>query len=229
MKKTFKFLITLVLLFGILSTAAFAEKVVFQHGFSAGTELPKSHGSWMVKGGRLYQDDVIEPMAKINIGAAQSGLMQYEFDVRYEDGGFDDLKGGFGIHVFVDKAHDGVSWGNGNSFLLWLNYDENATYGPSGFTGQVYKSTSPVEMELLGDFDLNMVLEYLSPEYMSYILKIRLKVDAKTGNVWIEDPTFPGYGYAFGLGGPLGEGNFVSFRTNSLSLSFDNIKITKLE
>ncbi|MAG13977.1 MAG: hypothetical protein CMN78_05220 [Spirochaetales bacterium] len=120
MKKSFGFLAILLL----LGATAFAQTVVFQHTFTRPATLPNAHGDWEVKGGRLYQSDTEEHLAKINVMATQAGEMQYEFDVRYEGGGIDDMMGGFGIHFFVDKAWDGRSWGNGNSYLLWLNYDE---------------------------------------------------------------------------------------------------------
>lgn len=191
--------------------------------------LPKSHGDWEIKGGRLYQDDVDEPLAKINVAARQSGEMQYEFDVRYEGGGFTDLMGGFGIHIFVNDPWNGMSWGNGSSFLLWLNYDPMPTYGSKGFTAQVYKSSSETKMELVGEFDLNRFAYLLNASNMNISIPARIKIDGNTGSVWVEDPTLPGYGYRFSLGGSLGTGNYVALRTNSLALSFDNLTVTKLK
>ena len=191
MKKLLVFLVILLL----AGAAAYAQTVVFEQSFSSSTMLPKSHGDWEIMGGRLYQSDVDERLAKINVEARQSGEMQYEFTVRYEGGGFTDLMGGFGIQIFVDKAWEGKSWGNGNSYLLWLNYDPMPTYGPKGFSAQVYKSMSETKMALIG----------------------------------VEDPTLAGFGYRFSLGGAPGRGNFVSLRTNSLALSFDDLTITKLK
>ena len=138
--------------------------------------------------------------------------------------------GGFGIHVFVDKAWDGKSWGNGNSFLLWLNYDPDpAGEYPKGFTAQIYKSTSPTKMGLVGQFDLNRYAYLLNASNMGISIPARIKVNGTTGSVWVEDPTLPGYGYRFSLGQSLGRGNYISFRTNSLALSFDDIKVTRLK
>lgn len=219
----------LLTIFLLIGTALFAQKVVFQQSFSGAIPLPRSQGEWAVKGGRLYQADTEEKLAKINVMAAQSGEMQYEFDLRYEGGGMEDLMGGFGIQVFVDKAHDGKSWGNGNSFLLWLNYDPDPSYGAKGFQGQVYKSTSHTKMTLVGQFDLNAYVGLLNAKNMSMVIKGRIKVDGDTGAVWVEDPTLPGYGYAFSLGGRVGMGSYMSLRTNSLALSFDNLKVSKLD
>ena len=226
MKKSLAFLI----IFLLIGATSFAETVIFQQSFSGSASLPKAHGDWEVKGGRLYQSDVEERLAKVNVMAPQSGDMQYEFNLRYEGGGFDDLMGGFGIHIFVDKAWDGMSWGNGNSILLWLNYDAEPKSGyPAGFSAQVYKSTSETKMELVGSFDLNRYAYLLSASNMSVIVPVRIKVTASNGSVWVEDPTQPGFGYRFSVGQRLGSGNYVSLRTNSLALSFDNLKVSQLK
>ncbi len=225
MKKSLIFLVVLLL----AGAVAFAQTVVFEQSFSSSTKLPKSSGAWEIKGGRLYQSDVNERLAKINVEARQSGEMQYEFTVRYEGGGFTDLMGGFGIQIFVDKAWDGRSWGNGNSYLLWLNYDPKPTYGSKGFMAQIYKSTSPTKMVLVGEFDLNKFAYLLNEANIKLAIPARIKVDGATGSVWVEDPTLPGYGYRFSLGGSLGTGNFVALRTNSLALSFDDLTVTKLK
>ena len=225
MKKSLAFLVILLL----VGATAFAQTVVFQQSFSGSSMLPKSHGDWEVKGGRLYQSDTEERLAKINVPAAQSGEMQYEFTVRYEGGGFDDLMGGFGIHVFVDNPWNGKSWGNGDSFLLWLNYDPAPSYGPTGFTAQVYKSTSATKMALVGQFDLNRYAYLLNASNLCLSIPARIKFNGANGSVWVEDPTLPGYGYRFSLGQALGTGGYVALRTNSLALSFDDLKVTKLK
>src|SRR6056297_1899871 len=79
-------------------------------------------GEWEISRGRLYQNDTDERLAKVNLKVPQSGIMQYEFDLRYEGGGYEDYMGGFGLQVFVDEAAETRSWGNGESYLLWLNY-----------------------------------------------------------------------------------------------------------
>lgn len=207
-----------------------ADETVYRHTFSTAVEIPAAYGTWEVIDGRLHQSDAENHLAKINVPAPQSGAMQYEFDLRYEDGGFDDRMGGFGVHIFVDEPHHGKSWGNGASYLLWLNYDEDATYGSPGFRAQVYKSSSHAKMELVGEYDLNRFAKWLSPRYVDLVIKGRIKVNADTGVVWVEDPTLPGWGYQFSLGpNALSEGSWVSFRTNSLALSFDNIAVTKLQ
>ena len=137
--------------------------------------------------------------------------------------------GGFGVHIAVDEATDGRSWGNGRSHLLWLNYDEGPSYGSRGFMAQVYKSESPSAMSLVGEFNLNRFARFLSAQNADVTVKVRIKVNSETGSVWLEDPTLPGYGYTFSLGGRVGTGTYVSLRTNSLSLSFDNLNVTRLK
>ena len=224
MKKKLAFLVILL----ALGTTVFAQSVVYQQSFSGYIMLPESHGEWDVRGARLYQLDVEEPLAKINMMAAQSGEMQYEFTVRYEGGGIEDLMGGFGIHVFMDDPWDGKSWGNGDSYLLWLNYDMEPEYGPKGLTAQIYKSTSEIEMALIGYFDLNDYAYLLSASNMNVDVPVRLKIDGNRGSVWVESPMQPGYGFRFSIGQPLGRGGYAALRTNSLALSFDDIKISKL-
>jgi hypothetical protein len=224
MKKSLAFLVVLML----VGAAAFAQTVVFQHSFSGSAMLPRSQGNWEVRGGRLYQSDAVERLAKVNVPAAQSGEMQYEFNVRYESGFTEDMMGGFGIHVFVNNPWDGKSWGNGRSYLLWLNYDPAPSYGSRGFTAQIYKSTTATRMTLVGEFDLNRYAYLMDSFNVNTIVPARIKVNGANGSVWVEDPTLPGYGYRFSLGEALGSGGYVGLRTNSLALSFDNIIVTKL-
>ena len=102
-------------------TAALSAQIQLpEHTFATGN----SSGNWTISGGRVYQNDANARLAKVNIRAPQSGSMLYEFTVRYE-GGSEDGHGGFGIHLFGDTVVNTVSWGSGNSYLLWLNYDEN--------------------------------------------------------------------------------------------------------
>ena len=218
-----------VLLVSLFAVGVIADTVSYRHTFSTPTEIPQAVGTWLVKSGRVYQTDESERLAKINVMAEQSGEMQYSFDVRYEGGGFDDLMGGFGLQIFVDTPYMGRSWGNGNSYLLWLNYDDEATYGSTGFQAQVYKSTSPTKMELVGEFNLNRFAIYLSSQHAGYKIPVRIKVDGTSGSVWVVDPTLAGFGYRLELGEPLADASYVALRTNSLALSFDNLEVKKLD
>jgi hypothetical protein len=186
------------------------------------------YGTWQVSAGRLYQRDVVEPLAKINFRVPQSGLMEYTFNVRYEGGGIEDMKAGFGLQVFVDSAHSGRSWGNGKSWLLWLNYDENATYGGKGFRGQVYKSKSHTSMQLMDAYDIELDASVLTEENLDIIVPVKITVDGRNGQVRVWDPTVDNYYYEFYLDDAPGSGNYISFRTNSLSASFDDLRVRKL-
>jgi hypothetical protein len=151
--------------------------------------------------------------------------MLYEFNARYEDGG-EDGHGGFGIHVFGDTVLDRASWGNGRSYLLWLNYDENPSSPqiPAGLSAQVYRSLSNSYMELVESVDLNRYVENVTDEDLDYPVPFRILVDGATGEVRVYDPTDPdlaGYFY-FTLNSrdiPI-KGNWVALRTNGVNLSF---------
>jgi hypothetical protein len=196
-------------------------------------------GNWRVINGRLTQTDVNEKMAMITIPVDQSGIMMYEFDLRYLDGGQDNYAG-FGIHICVGNPSTRRSWGNGRSLLGWVTWDPDQ-YGRPGAFIQVYQSTGPTSMGLytrifpspdpLKDGDLLPIRsEYLKTEYLSYTVPIRLQVDTRTGRGKFFDPANPKkYFYSFDLGGPIRPGSYFSFRTNSVSVSIDNVKISKLD
>jgi hypothetical protein len=189
-----------------------------------------SYGSWVGINGRLYQNDVNNPLAKINFQIPQSGTMEYDFNVRYQGGGFTDRKGGFGIQIFVDKAFNGKSWGDGNSYLLWLNYDEHPTYGGAGFRAQIYRSTSNVDMTLVPGYDIALNPSVLARGNVSQIVPVKIVVNGNTGGVKVYDPTkSTPYYYAFTLPTAPGSGGYVALRTNSLSVSFGGMKVTKLQ
>lgn len=210
------------------ATLAWADTTVLRNGFSGGTSDYGEYGGWKVRSARLYQQDTSEHLAKINFEAPQSGLMEYNFDVRYEAGGMVDRMGGFGIQVFVDKAHRGKSWGNGNSYLLWLNYDENPSYGKAGFRGQVYRSYGHSRMELLDGYDVALNPNVLTQKNMSLKVPVKIQVDGDTGLVKVWDPSRPGTYVRFYLDRAPGKGSYISLRTNSLAASFDNVKVTKV-
>ena len=207
---------------------AIADSSVFSANFSYGMSEAGEYGGWKVRGDRLYQQDTKEHLAKINFKAPQSGLMEYTFDVRYEAGGISDRMAGFGIQVFVDKAHNGKSWGNGESYLLWLNYDEKPTYGKAGFRGQVYRSYGHSRMELLDGYDVALNPNVLTKENMELKIPVKIQVDGDTGLVKIWDPSRPGTYVRFYLDDSPERGNFVSLRTNSLAASFDNVKVSRV-
>lgn len=198
-----------------VSVTLFAQVQLPQHQFAA--------GKWAMVGDRLFQNDANERLAKVNLRAPQSGPMIYEFNARYESG-IEDGQGGFGLHIFANNVVPFASWGSGESYLLWLNYDENpVTRGfPKGFTAQVYRSVSNSRMELIESFDLNQYANLLTYENCANPVPGKIWVDGNTGEVRVYDPTDPAlqdYFY-FYLPARNLRGDWVSLRTNGLKLSF---------
>ena len=181
-------------------------------------------GSWRLSGDRLYQTDANARLAKVNMRFPQNGPMIYEFNVRYE-GGIDNGHGGFGIHVFVDGVYHRASWGSGTSYLFWLNYDENPVKPgiQRGFTAQLYRSRSSSSMELLDSFDLNEYDDLLTLEnWAQNTVPVKIWVNGNTGEARIYNPLDPDleeYFYVFLPTRNL-SGNWISLRTNGLSVSF---------
>jgi hypothetical protein len=182
-------------------------------------------GRWAESGNRLYQNDASARLAKINIRAPQTGPMVYEFNARYESGA-EDGHGGFGLHVFGDKVYDAASWGSGNSYLLWLNYDENPSNRtiPRGLSAQVYRSYTNSRMDLVESIDLNEYYSLLTQENLAAPVPFRIIVDGNSGEVRVYDPTdadLQAYRY-FSINGkelPI-KGDWVALRTNGICLSF---------
>jgi hypothetical protein len=193
-----------------------------------------TYGDWKMINGRLTQLNLKAGMAMANVYLPQSGVMQYEVDVRYL-GGLEDEYGGFGFHVFVDKPHSRKSWGSGKSYLFWLTYDPEA-YGGGGVYGQAYKSKTRKthsNMNLLHKGNAyGIPASYLSKiditKLNKYYIPIKIIVDGDTGIVKVYDPIVANYYYRFSLGGALGKGLYVSVRTNSLAASFADFRATKL-
>jgi len=229
MKRNTLFVVSIAAILLITASVLSAQTVVMENDFSSSGKIQAAYGSWKVQNGKLTQADVTSPLAKCNIEVAQSGVMQYEFDLYYEKGGYEDLKGGFGIQIFVDKAKKGKSWGNGKSYLLWLNYDEKPTYGGAGARAQVYKSTSDTRMALLPGYDLLLPAAALAYDLRTVRIPVKLVIDSNTGDAKVYDPITPNWVWKFKLDAAPGKGSFLSFRTNSVSVSIDNLKVTKLQ
>jgi hypothetical protein len=212
-----KRLILILLVLGV-GVTLFAQVNLPEHHFSTGS------GNWRFVGNRLTQTDINSGLAKVNIRAPQSGPMIYEFNVRYENG-IDDGHGGFGMHIFADGVIHSASWGVGTSYLLWLNYDEKPLSRdiPRGFSAQIYRSYSNSRMELVDSFDLNEYAYLLTYENCAAnTVPAKIWVDGNTGEVRIYDPTDPNLADYFYYNLPTRglRGNWVSIRTNGISLSF---------
>jgi hypothetical protein len=236
-----KFLkVFLVLLFLSASLAAFSQSSQLNENFNSGSMAgwkPIS-GNWRVMNGRLVQTDVNEKMAMIVVPVRQSGTMMYEFDVRYVGGGEDDYAG-FGIHIGINNPSSRRSWGNGQSMLGWVTWDPRA-YGSPGAFIQVYESRGSTRMGLdtrifrgsdpvrYGGV-LPVRSEYLDTEFLGATVPVKLMIDTRTGKGRFYDPFDPDrYFYSFDLGSPIRSGNYFALRTNSVALSFDNVKISRV-
>jgi hypothetical protein len=195
-------------------------------------------GSWRVMGGKLVQTDTREKMAMINIPVHQEGVMMYQFDLEYRSGGEDDYAG-FGIHICVNNPTDKRSWGNGRSVLGWVTWDPEA-YGYPGAFIHVYESMGQTDMNLheavfpradimrYGDM-LPVNTEYIKSEYLNAVVPIRIMLDTRTGEGRFYDPFDPDrYYYPFDLGTRIRPGDYFSLRTNSVSVSIDNLEIRRV-
>jgi hypothetical protein len=184
-------------------------------------------GNWAVQDGRLFQNDDKARLAKVNIPVPQKNtVMSYEFDARYEDGG-EDGHGGFGLHIFADKDFNGASWGAGQSYLLWLNYDENPQNKNilPGLTAQIYRSYSNSYMVLMESFDLNDYIVDITDEEIYAPVHFKVTADSKTGEIHVYDPVDEGSYYVLNLGSSPLEGSWVVLRTNGVKLSFSDFDI----
>ena len=241
--KLLKVILSLTVLLLFLSGALFAQTM--QYG---GTEWTVSYGNWSMAAGSLIQKDTKTGLARIDIRLPQSGIMQYDFTVRYNAGGYSDmaalaagkLHAGFGAHLGVDKAFLGKpSWGNGRSYLLWLNLDTAVPMNSKhyGIRAQVYKSTDNVNMDLMDAYNIDIVkalgatlpwaINELSKN-LNVDIPIKIVINANTGEIKVYDPTIDpnrygyAYAYVFKLDPAMLKGNYVSIRTNSLSAVFGN-------
>jgi hypothetical protein len=189
-------------------------------------QLPQpqyASGKWTVENGRYFQNDEKAPLAKANVQVPQRGSMLYDFNVRYESGA-EDGHGGFGVHLFVDRAFNGASWGSGNSYLLWLNYDEKPQDSriPAGLSAQVYRSYSNTRMELVHSIDLNQQYLNLLIGSLNTPISFRIWVNGDSGEIRVYDPSNPYVYYTFTVDKkdvPL-KGDWIAVRTNSIKLSF---------
>ncbi len=249
--------------FVIVAAGLSAQTVVDASNFTSMDGWHVASGEWDVDGARLYQRSTTSLMSRIDRQVPQEGVYEIRFNVRYEDGGFgtvEDLEhqrfhAGFGVHVGLrDPLLERQSWGAGDGYLLWLNLDTRpATLEDypdhSGFRAQVYRSESPVSMDLLSEpwvsqvfgqstlsIDLFQALQAAGitltvadvEPFLGEILPIRIRVDTNTGEVSVADPTAP-VRYRIPLDPEvLRRGEYISLRTNSLAASFGNFRVVEL-
>lgn len=182
-----------------------------------------TYGDWEIEGNRVYQNDVDTGIAKAWLAYPQKGVVEYNFNVSYENGFMNDGHAGFGLHIFVDKPAKGFSWGEGKSYLLWLNYDSNPASKdiPAGLSAQIYRSNSNSNMKLLQSVSLSALEKVMMKYPMSTKVPIKIIVDGRTGIVKIYDPVTAGLFYTVKLDNKMSlTGNYVTLRTNSGAFSF---------
>jgi hypothetical protein len=222
-------LLACLLILSVAVVSVSAQSVLVDEKFTSMRRWDGAYGDWRLQGGRLVQADTENRLAKINLPVRQTGTMQYEFNARYVAGG-EDGHAGFGIHLFVDDAHPGKSWGNGWSYLMWINYDmETSESRHRGFRGQVYKSTSDTQMKLVESLNIRIPDNYLREEYIYATVPVKMVVDSNSGMVKVYDPLDMNYFYRFYLDRPIPRGSFISLRSNSFAVSFDDVKVTRLD
>jgi hypothetical protein len=181
------------------------------------------HGDWEIVGNRVYQNDTNTSIAKAWLEYPQKGVVEYNFNVRFEEGFFDDGHAGFGLHIFVDKPSKGFSWGEGKSYLIWLNYDKNPVSDeiPKGLSAQVYRSDANWAMELLKSYSLSAMEKVMMSYPMDTLVPIRIVADGRTGMLKVYDPVNPSIYYPIKLDNKRAlEGKYVTLRTNSGAFSF---------
>lgn len=154
-----KFVLTVAILLMAVSLVS-AQRV--NDSFSSMGSWRPGYGNWSIQSGRLVQSNTETGLARIDRRASQSGVYELEFTIRYVDGGYKseadlsrgEYHAGFGIHVGVDNPALGkISWGAGESYLLWLNLDTRDSTRRNypehyGFRAQVYESESNSRMSL---------------------------------------------------------------------------------
>ena len=178
-------------------------------------------GNWSIEAGRLVQENSGAPRAKVWMRVPQQGSVVYEFRMRYE-GGAEDGHGGVGIHILANSIPKGASWGMGDSWLLWLNYDKAPTAPgvPRGLSAQLYRSESDIAMEIVKTVSLRS-LEPVLADVLDSEIPIKLTFLADKGQVFITDPLGTGDGWYVELPGSAGKsGRYAAIRTNGMRVSF---------
>ena len=212
-----------------------AERILISDTLDFQGEWSANSGTWETRGGQLYQLDKEERIATATRIVRQRGVLLYEFDLRYL-GGFDDGYGGFGIHILMDQPTGLRSWGQNASLLLWVTHDV-AEYGTEDLHAQVYKSTGITRMDyhgMAGD-EYRLPPAVLSVDRLEQMarrgesIRVKFLLDTEVGTGRLYHPGKDSVYYDLDLGGNLGEGMYVALRTNSVSVAFDNVTVTRLD
>lgn len=239
----------------------FAQTTVIDDSFSRMGAWVPGYGDWSIEGGRLVQESTVAGMARIDREVPQEGVYQIDFDIRYVDGGYRSMAdyragryhAGFGVHLGVSNPPlRGKSWGNDESYLLWLNLDTRPDVRREmgehyGFRAQVYESSDNVTMDLMrssemrrlfGDAEasidimaalrangISLAVSDLE-KYLDREVPVSIRVNTRTGEIGVKDPTAP-IRYYFTVDPDMLDGEYVSLRTNALAASFDDFTVTR--
>jgi hypothetical protein len=218
-----------------------AQSVLAEDNFSSFGAWKPAGGSWQTSRG-LVQGDTGAPLARINRQLPQSGVYELSFTVKYAAGGYKNQEeafnnkyhAGFGIHIGVDRAAQTVAWGNGKSYLLWVNLDTTVPGNSPhyGLRGQVYQSKTNTDMRLMTDYNVEILpASSIAPvlgNLLDQAVSVRLVINTTDGEIRVYDPTVPNYYYYFYLDPKLLKGSWISLRTNKLSAVFNDFKVTKI-
>jgi hypothetical protein len=236
-----KNVLCLILFCAMTAGSLFAQSVVAEDTFASIGAWKSAGGRWLANGS-LVQGDKNASLAQINRQIPQAGVYEVDFTVKYVDGGFTNaqaaLQGkyhaGFGIHIGIDRPAAATAWGNGKSYLLWVNLDTTvARNSPHfGLRAQVYQSLTNSRMNLMKDYNVEILpLATALPALNSFAGKtvpVKIIINTNDGEIRVYDPTEPGYYYYFFLDPKQLKGAWLSLRTNKLSAAFDDFKVTKI-
>ena len=227
-------------IFFLLATLCFGQQQPLN---IEGNSWFPAEGLWIVKDNKLQQTDPTSPRAKINLKVDQIGKVEYQFSIQQLKG-LEDGYGGVGIHIMLKNPNQGIAWGNGQSYLLWLTYNEK-TYGNSSLRAQVYESINGSNMDLtsckslncnqfvglLYDFGIPIrnIINLNSQKLEDLSFSVRIQVNSDDGHIKIKDPYHPLRWWHFFLGNNSINGTHVSLRTSSLSAIFDDIIIFSVQ
>lgn len=163
------------------------------------------------------------------------------------------LHAGFGVQLGVSNPPlRRTAWGLGESYLLWLNLDTRPDTRRNyphhfGVRAQVYESRSLTSMDLLRGPSVEALLgspvmsvdiaEALYREF-GYVLNvgdvlpylysefpISIRVNTRTGEIGVKDPTAP-IRFYFTLDPSVLRGDYIALRTNGLAANFSNFVVT---
>jgi hypothetical protein len=236
-----KNVLCLILFCAVTAGSLFAQSVLAEDSFASLGAWKSAGGKWLANGS-LVQGDTSAGLARINRQIPQSGVYQVDFTVKYVGGGFASAQAarqgkyhaGFGIHIGVDRPAASIAWGNGRSYLLWVNLDTTvAGNSPHfGFRGQVYQSQTNTRMNLMKDYNVEILpVAAALPALNNFVGKevpVKILINTNDGEIRVYDPTAPGYYYYFYLDPKLLKGSWLSLRTNKLSAAFNSFKVTKI-